>query len=85
MDDSQISQFLELLISRGPQPVEAWPADVDWVIDLFRRSGAIEHGEGERARRLRQGIDLFQSLSWIPDAARTEFAALAEYLIERKV
>ncbi len=58
--------------------------EVQWVRELYQRSGAGQFAEREMRRRVEFAVQELASLIFLPEAAVQEFHELAAYMIERR-
>jgi geranylgeranyl pyrophosphate synthase len=56
--------------------------DVSWVIDLYKRAGAVEFAQNEAQALIQQSQEVIETLP-LDDSGKQVFRAIAKFMIDR--
>ncbi|MEM7166859.1 MAG: polyprenyl synthetase family protein [Planctomycetota bacterium] len=60
-------------------------SQIDWAVALFESCGAIAEATAEAHRRAAAGVEIIESIDYLPSEAVETFRAIARYLVDREV
>ena len=80
LSDGDRTRLVEVM---GTEREKTTDADVNWVIELCKRCGAIDFARQQAQSRARSGIELFASIHEIDGSLHQQFEEIARFAVER--
>lgn len=73
-----------LIAVMGADRNDSTQQDVEWVIDLYRATGALAYCEQECLRRGELAIEEFRRIGFVPESTVDPFREIAEFIVKRE-